>query len=261
MNIADKIEGSSYTPAEWNQFKNEIMNIQTSSGQANASNSVQLKQAVARYVANSSSYTDSGIADAYSLTEIGSNDKPSAYLDGITARFLAGNTNTGASTLAISGLATKSIKKNGFVDALDAGDIVAGQLYMAYYSLSDDEWELTSLNFSTGGGGGGGFGINENTQSGAYSLLTTDYGVDNDKTVVYTGTGGHAFTGITSASLTAGESYTYIEHRGAGLLTVDLANASDYFGPLALAVNTITLSAGEVVRIQLTATTNVFRVG
>lgn len=107
----------------------------------------------------------------------------------------------------------------------------------------------------------GGFGVNENPQSGNYSLVAGDYGEDNDVTVVYTGTGGHTFTGLTSASLTAQESYVYIEHRGAGLLTVDLANASDYFGPVALGYNTITLSPGEVIRIMLTDTSNVFRVG
>lgn len=261
MNINDKIEGSLYTPAEYNQMKNEIQNLETSSGLSLASNSNQLKQAVARYVANASSYTDAGVADAYSLSVIGSNDKPSAYVNGITARFIAGNTNTGASTLLISGLTAKSIKKNGFADDLEAGDIVAGQLYMVYYSSGDNAWELTSLNFTSPSAGGGGFGLNENPQSGNYSLDADDYGATNDVTVVYTGSGGHTFTGLTSVSLTANESYTFIEHRGAGLLTVDLANASDYFGPLALGINTITLSAGEVVRIQLTATSNVFRVG
>lgn len=108
--------------------------------------------------------------------------------------------------------------------------------------------------------GGGGFGANDNLQPGDYNLLVGDYGGSNDVTVVYTGSGGETFTNLTSASLSAGD-YVFIEHRGAGILTVALANASDRFGPIALGVTTINLNPGEVLRLQLTGTTNVWRVG
>jgi hypothetical protein len=260
MNINDKIEGSSYGPDEYNQMKNEIQNFETSAGLTLVANSVQLKQAVSRYVHNGSTYTDSGIADAYTLNAIGSNDKPSAYVNGQIYYFIAGNTNTGSSTATVSGLTAKTIKKNQFADNLEADDITADKIYALYYDSGEDAFELAD--FTGGGGaGGGGFGINENTQSGDYSLLITDYGVDNDITVVYTGSGGDTFTNLTSASLTAGESYVFIEHRGTGILTIDFANASDTIGDTSLGIDTLNLSPAETVRMQFTSTANEWRLG
>ena len=122
-------------------------------------------------------------------------------------------------------------------------------------------WELLSVNLGIGAGGGG-FGSNDNLQSGDYAITAANdqYGSDNDITVVYTGTGGHTFTNDDSANLVAGD-YVFIEHRGAGLLTMDLDNSSDRFGPLALGRTTIGLTPGDVIRLQLTGTANVWRVG
>ena len=55
-----------------------------------------------------------------------------AYATGATYSFVAANTNTGAATLSIDGLAAKSITKNGSV-ALTAGDIQAGKLTWVEY--------------------------------------------------------------------------------------------------------------------------------
>lgn len=55
-----------------------------------------------------------------------------AYATGATYSFVAVNTNTGAATLSIDGLAAKSITKNGSV-ALTAGDIQAGKLTWVEY--------------------------------------------------------------------------------------------------------------------------------
>lgn len=55
-----------------------------------------------------------------------------AYAAGATYSFIAANTNTGATTLSIDGLAAKSITKNGSV-ALSAGDIQAGKLTWVEY--------------------------------------------------------------------------------------------------------------------------------
>lgn len=55
-----------------------------------------------------------------------------AYATGATYSFIAANTNTGAATLSIDGLAAKSITKNGSV-ALTAGDIQAGKLTWVEY--------------------------------------------------------------------------------------------------------------------------------
>lgn len=142
MNINNKVTGSIYTAAEWTEFKNEIQNLITSSGQPLASNSLQAKQAVARYVANAASYNDSGVANAYSLSVIGSNDSISSYIDGTKVSFKAGNENTGSSTIAIAGLTAKAIKKDGFSSQLTSGEIKANHVYHAFYSLADDAFEL-----------------------------------------------------------------------------------------------------------------------
>jgi len=150
MNIVDKVTGNTYTASEFTEFKNEVQNAILASGLSLAGGSVQLKQAIARQVANASSYTENGVADAYNLIAIGSSDKVSAYQDGQVFTFVTTNTNTGASTLAIDGLAAKDLKKEGFTTALAAGDIVAGRLFSAYYRLSSDNFELIDITFAKG---------------------------------------------------------------------------------------------------------------
>jgi len=54
------------------------------------------------------------------------------YASGATYSFIAANSNTGATTISIDGLAAKSITKNGSV-ALTAGDIQAGKLTWIEY--------------------------------------------------------------------------------------------------------------------------------
>ena len=55
-----------------------------------------------------------------------------AYASGATYSFVAANTNTGAATLSIDGLAAKSITKNGSV-ALSAGDVQSGKMMLVEY--------------------------------------------------------------------------------------------------------------------------------
>jgi len=153
MNLPNKVDGSLYTPQEWNEFKNELQNWIIASGQTLTGNSLQVTQAAARYAANAASYTDSGIADAYSLVSMNTNDTVTIYANGTIVSFKAGATNTGNSTLAISGLAAKAIKKDGFASNLVAGDIVAGRVYSAFYSLSDDAFEISEYVTSASGGG------------------------------------------------------------------------------------------------------------
>lgn len=58
-----------------------------------------------------------------------------SYASGATYSFIAANTNTGATTISIDGLAAKSITKNGSV-ALTAGDIQAGKMMLIEYDGS-----------------------------------------------------------------------------------------------------------------------------
>lgn len=60
--------------------------------------------------------------------------------------------NTGAATLAVSGLAAKALKKNAGADDLEAGDLADGGLYPFMYLGTG--FQLV------GGGGGGGGGVN-----------------------------------------------------------------------------------------------------
>jgi hypothetical protein len=72
---------------------------------------------------------DTGAADAYAIAL---DPALSEYITGMPIFFKAANTNTGASTLDINGLGTKSIKKSTDVD-LAAGDIKDGQIVLVVY--------------------------------------------------------------------------------------------------------------------------------
>ncbi len=71
-----------------------------------------------------------GTANAITLTP---SPAITAYAQGQCFRFIAANTNTTATTVAISGLAAKAITK-GAVVALDAGDIIIGYEMMIVYN-------------------------------------------------------------------------------------------------------------------------------
>ena len=146
MNIPDKANNvDTYEAPEFNEFKNEVQNTILSSNQALASSSTQLKQALARYASNGASFTENGSANAYNLIAIGNNDILTTYRDGDCFTFIAGNVNTGSSTLSINGLGTRTIKKNGFANDLSGGEIQAGSVYLVFYSLSQDFFELVSF--------------------------------------------------------------------------------------------------------------------
>lgn len=85
---------------------------------------------------------DTGAADAYAVAL-----RPviAAYTTGLKVVFQAVNANTGASTLAVNGLATKPIKKS-VSTALSANDILANQVVEVFYD---------GTNFQMLGGAGG----------------------------------------------------------------------------------------------------------
>lgn len=72
---------------------------------------------------------DSGAADAYVITL---SPAITAYAAGQEFKFLAGNANTGTSTLNVNGLGAKTIKKNVSVN-LSAGDIQASSIVKVIY--------------------------------------------------------------------------------------------------------------------------------
>lgn len=72
---------------------------------------------------------DSGAADAYAVDL---SPALTGHVVGMPILFLAGNTNTGASTVNINSLGAVAVKKNGASD-LAAGDIVDGQVAIIVY--------------------------------------------------------------------------------------------------------------------------------
>lgn len=121
--LNDKVTSGTLTATEWNQVPSEIQNVIEGLGITLSSGDVnQLGKAIAGYVANGSFYTDSGAADAYVLTSIGSKQSLTAYSDGDTFEFIADNPGTGAATANAAALGVKNIK------LADGTDPAAGQI-------------------------------------------------------------------------------------------------------------------------------------
>ena len=167
--------------SDLNGFKLENNNLITSSGQSlNVGDRQQTSKGVANYVANSTFYTDSGAADTYVLTAIGSKQSITAYTDGSTFEFVAGNPNTGgASTVNVSALGVKNIKLSdgtdpavGQIDGrtllkFDSGNdraelILTGSVTTTIFTVSgtyNPPASVKSLEFTAIGAGGGGGGV------------------------------------------------------------------------------------------------------
>lgn len=110
-----------------NSVKSEINNTITSTGASlSDANLSQLAAALAAYAAGADYYTESGVADAYVVSPVGSKSAPIAYFVGMRVRFMAGNTSTGASTINVNSLGVESIKQANGTDPITAGDIPAG---------------------------------------------------------------------------------------------------------------------------------------
>lgn len=173
QDLNDKVTGGTLTAAEWNQVPSEIQNVIEGLGiTLSAGDLNQLGKAIAGYVANGTFYLDSGAADAYVLTTVGSKQTATGYTTGFNIQFVAGNANTGASTVNVGGLGVKSL--NSDVGALGANNITAGDLVEAYFDGTDfiligvDSEKVLPL---TGGGvlrAGG--RNNQLRDSGAYTM-------------------------------------------------------------------------------------------
>jgi hypothetical protein len=182
--LNDKITGGTLTAPEWNQVPSEIQNVIEGLGITLSSGDVnQLGKAIAGYVANGAFYTDSGAADAYVLSVVGSKQAPTAYTDGMRVRCIIGNTNTGASTANVASLGVKNIKTPSGADPA-AGALKSGSLATLRYAIGtgtlviEDGFFPPSVQVFTasgtwtrpsdvtaivvevvgGGGGGGGYG-------------------------------------------------------------------------------------------------------
>lgn len=146
-NIETKFDGVSVLPAsQFNNYINELKNIILSTNQAlTAADVTQIAKSMANYVINGNFFTDSGLADAYILSVVGTKLAPTEYVDGFTVSFQPGNANTGASTINVSGLGVKNIKKNNGANDLVSGDLTTSMIYTLVYRLSGDYFELLTV--------------------------------------------------------------------------------------------------------------------
>lgn len=136
QSLSGKTTGSSLTAAEWNQLPSEVQNLITNTGQTlSAGDLTQLIKGIAKYVASGTFYIDSGAANAYVLSNVDTLSTFGSYTDGMQCRFVADNTNTGASTVNVDGIGVVPIVKlNG--DPLESGQIVAGQFIELFYNVT-----------------------------------------------------------------------------------------------------------------------------
>lgn len=132
-NVPDKTNGvDTLSAPELNDIKNEEQNFITSAGIALTSADVtQIAKSVAVYAAGSDFYTDSGAANTYVLTAVGSKHTPPAYFVGMRVRFQPDNANTGASTVNVAGLGVKTIRRLNAACA--ANDIVTSRFIELVY--------------------------------------------------------------------------------------------------------------------------------
>jgi len=145
QDLNDKITGNSLTASEWNQQPSEVQNVIEGLGiTLSGADLNQLGKAIAGYAANGDYYTDSGVADVYVLTKIGSKQSPPAYTDGFSVFYKAGNANTGASTVNVAGLGVKSIRTLAGA-ALSSGNIKANTLVELRYDNANGWFEILSI--------------------------------------------------------------------------------------------------------------------
>ena len=170
-----------------------------------------------------------------------------AYAAGATYSFIAANSNTGATTISIDGLAAKSITKNGSV-ALTAGDIQAGKLALIEYDgtvfqlLNNIVYNGSVANATITGGT-----ITSSTLVGVtVTSLTAPLSVANGGTGQSSYTDGQLLIGNTTgntlakATLTAGTNVTVTNGSG----TITIAATVDVTNVLAATANLTAAAVG-----------------
>lgn len=143
--LNDKITGNDLTAVEWNQLPSEIQNVIEGLGQTLSNADLnQLGKGIAGYVANGNHYTDSGAADAYIMTQIGSKQASTAYTDGMIVEFVPANSNAGASTINVAGLGVKDIANTS-----SGGEILSGTRISLRYNSGSGEFDIFQTAAST----------------------------------------------------------------------------------------------------------------
>lgn len=251
FNIPQKFDGVSVLPAaEWNSLADELKNVITSSGQALSGADVfQISKALANYVINGNYFTDSGVANAYVLGVVGAKMSPTAYFDGFTALFKVGNTNTGISTVNVTGLGIKTIKKASGTSDLGSGDLVANMVVEIVYNLSGDYFELTRTEFIAGD-----FLRRNVTANVTVGYTTTAYSLGNSGTGTVTPSiaNGHIQTININGNFTLA---TPIE-AASGIIEIQATNAS----PGGFTINTTAYTVIENAYDSSSGKVNIIRI-
>lgn len=113
---ASKNTGDTLTAAEWNQT-GSLNNLIQSTGQTLSTADLNQSGKAAAQYGSGNFFTDSGAANAYDLSPIGSMQSATAYFDGMEIRFRAANASSTASTINVNSLGVKNIKQaNGVTD-------------------------------------------------------------------------------------------------------------------------------------------------
>jgi hypothetical protein len=148
---------------------------------------------------------DTGAADVYVITPV---PAITAYATGQIFSFKAANTNTTTSTVAVSGLAVKTIKKADGATNLAAGDIVSGQMVVVEYDGTNFQMlnpvapvALTSASLKFGGtGADGALTISSGTTT--IDCANAAFVVKNYTSISITGTGALSFSNPNSSGTT-----------------------------------------------------------
>lgn len=166
----DKVAGGTLTATEWNEVPSELQNIIEDTGQTLSSGDLdQLGKGVATYAGAGDFYSESGAADAYVLTPIGTKQGPPSLVDGLTVRFRPGNANTGASTINVNALGVKDLEREDGT-ALSAGDLATTRDCWARYDAGTDDFFVLNSALS---------GPTDIVHSGAKAKRTTDVTIAN----------------------------------------------------------------------------------
>ena len=137
-----KIATDTYSADEFNELMSqELQNAVLDSGQTLTKfDLTQLGKAFAIYSAGGDFYTDGGSANTYTLSVIGPKQYPPHLFKGMKVSFIAGNTNTGASTVTPPGLGPVAIEYNG--SALVANKIVSGEIIELVFNNATFRFDL-----------------------------------------------------------------------------------------------------------------------
>lgn len=138
----------SITATEWNNHYQEFKNLITTMGLSmSAGDLFQLMKAVVSAVHRADFYTDSGTANAYVLSPIGSVPGLPAYVDGAIVRFRPANNGTGAATVNVNGLGSRTVLREDGT-AVQSGDFSTARDAVLRYTTTGPSFRL--MNYALG---------------------------------------------------------------------------------------------------------------